>query len=82
MNVKENNKEIPSGRSKEKIVSYTTEELMAMRTRRESHTDWKRVDAIKDEGLDYSDIPELDDDFFKRAKIRWPRTTAQPGKEK
>ncbi len=44
-----------------------------MRVGGKSRTDWKRVDATKDEDLDYSEIPELDEDFFKRAKIRWPR---------
>lgn len=27
-----------------------------------------RIDAIREEDIDYSDIPELDDDFFKKAK--------------
>ena len=26
-----------------------------------------RIDAMSDEDIDYSDIPELDDDFFKNA---------------
>lgn len=26
-----------------------------------------RLDAIRDEDIDYSDIPELDDSFFKKA---------------
>ena len=28
-----------------------------------------RIDAIKDEDIDYSDIPEIDDDFFKNAEV-------------
>ena len=32
-----------------------------------SRTDWDRVDAVKEEEIDYSDIPELDDDFFEKA---------------
>lgn len=35
---------------------------------RESKTDWARVDAITDEEIDTSDIPELDDEFFANAK--------------
>jgi uncharacterized protein (DUF4415 family) len=27
-----------------------------------------RLDAIKDEDIDFSDIPELDDEFFRKAK--------------
>ena len=28
-------------------------------------SDLKRVDALRDEDIDYSDIPELDTDFFR-----------------
>ncbi len=30
-------------------------------------TDWKRVDTIKDEDIDYSDIPEVTDEQFEKA---------------
>lgn len=33
----------------------------------QSKTDWARIDAMKDETIDYSDIPELGDDFFETA---------------
>ena len=39
-------------------------------------SDLKRIDALSDEDIDYSDIPLLDDDFFKRAKVVIP-----PGKQ-
>lgn len=39
---------------------------------KQSKTDWKRLDAMKDEDIDYSDIPELDDDFFKNAEVVMP----------
>ena len=39
---------------------------------KQSKTDWARIDAMKDEDIDYSDIPPLTDDFFKKAVIRWP----------
>lgn len=42
----------------------------------ESRTDWKRVDAMKDEDVDLSDIPELDDDFFKNAVLVLPKPKA------
>ncbi len=32
-----------------------------------SKTDWKRFDAMTDDDIDYSDIPELTDEFFKTA---------------
>jgi uncharacterized protein (DUF4415 family) len=37
-----------------------------------SKTDWKRVDAMKDEDIDTSDIPELGEDFFRQAEIILP----------
>ena len=35
-------------------------------------TDWKRLDAMKDEDIDLNDIPELDDEFFENAELRLP----------
>ena len=37
-----------------------------------SKTNWKRIDAMKDDEIDYSDIPELTDDFFKKAVLKLP----------
>lgn len=39
--------------------------------KRPSRRDWKRVDAMRDEDIDYSDIPKQGADFFKNA-ILWP----------
>jgi uncharacterized protein (DUF4415 family) len=36
-----------------------------------SKTDWKRIDAMRDEDIDYSDISKQGPDFFKNAVI-WP----------
>jgi uncharacterized protein (DUF4415 family) len=36
-----------------------------------SRTEWKRVDALRDEDIDFSDIPKQGADFFKNAII-WP----------
>ena len=30
-------------------------------------SDLERIDRMRDEDIDYSDIPELDDEFFARA---------------
>ena len=38
-----------------------------------SETDWQRVDALADETIDTSDIPELSDAFFARATLRMPQ---------
>jgi uncharacterized protein (DUF4415 family) len=43
----------------------------AKNTKRQSKTDWKRIDAMRDEDIDYSDIPKQGADFFKHA-ILWP----------
>jgi uncharacterized protein (DUF4415 family) len=44
--------------------------------KRKSKTDWMRVKAMKDAEIDYSDIPPLEKDFFKKA-ILWPGTKKQ-----
>jgi len=36
-----------------------------------SKTDWARIKSMKDRDIDYSDIPELADDFFGEAFL-WP----------
>jgi uncharacterized protein (DUF4415 family) len=40
-------------------------------TKKLSKTDWKRIDAMRDEDIDFSDAPELGPDFFANA-ILWP----------
>lgn len=35
-----------------------------------SQTDWKRVDAMRDEDIDLSDSPELTPDILARAVVR------------
>ena len=49
-------------------------------TQERSKTDWARLDAMKDEDIDTSDIPELDDDFFERATRRMPTSDANTKK--
>jgi len=39
--------------------------------RKPSKTDWKRIDAMRDEDIDFSDIPKQGADFFANA-ILWP----------
>ena len=40
-------------------------------------SDLARLDAMKDEDIDYSDIPPLDDEFFSKATVPWPPKKAQ-----
>lgn len=39
-------------------------------TSKKSRTDWKRVDALKDEDIDLSDIPEVSPEMFAQAIVR------------
>ena len=39
----------------------------------QSMTDWKHIDTMKDEDIDLSDIPELNDDFFREAELVLPQ---------
>jgi uncharacterized protein (DUF4415 family) len=41
--------------------------------RRSIKSDLKRIDALKDRDIDYSDIPRLDDSFFKRPHVELPK---------
>jgi uncharacterized protein (DUF4415 family) len=44
--------------------------------REKGQSDLERLDALKDEDIDYSDIPELDEHFWAKAKVVMP-----PGKK-
>ncbi len=37
-----------------------------------SKTNFKKLKTMKDSEINFEDIPELDDDFFKNAQIRLP----------
>jgi uncharacterized protein (DUF4415 family) len=39
-------------------------------TSRKSRTDWKRVTALKDDQIDFTDTPELTPEMFARAVVR------------
>jgi uncharacterized protein (DUF4415 family) len=39
-------------------------------TSKKSRSDWKRVDALKDHKIDFSDIPEVTPEMFARAVVR------------
>ena len=44
--------------------------------KRKSETDWNRIDSMKDEDIDLSDIPEMGDEFFKNATVMMPEPKA------
>ena len=37
-----------------------------------SKTDWERLAKLNDQDIDTSEIPELGEDFFRRAELRVP----------
>lgn len=41
--------------------------------KRNSKTNWKKVDSLKDDQIDYTDIPELDENFWKKAELIKPK---------
>jgi uncharacterized protein (DUF4415 family) len=43
---------------------------------KKSRTDWAKVDAVGDDDIDYSDIPEQGEDFFRNAQLRMPEPKA------
>jgi len=48
--------------------------MKAKTSTNDSRTDWERLEKMSDSDIDFSDIPELDADFFRNAKVRMPRT--------
>lgn len=39
-------------------------------TSKNSYTDWERINTMRDEDIDLSDIPEVTEDQMSRAKLR------------
>ncbi len=37
-------------------------------------TNWDKLKKMSEQDIDYSDIPPLDGDFFKKGKLRMPKT--------
>ena len=42
-----------------------------------SRTNWAALEAVDDQGIDYSDIPPLTEEFFEEATLRIPASQAQ-----
>lgn len=57
------------------IVTYTSEEIRKMRESGQDRTDWKRLEEMRDEDIDYSDIPPLTEEFWENAVL------VRPGKK-
>ncbi len=57
------------------------QEMNAKTTEKSSRTDWDRVDAMKNEEIDTSDIPPLDKAFFTGATLRLPKPCSHKQKK-
>lgn len=53
-------------------LTKTTANTAQTKSTQKSRTDWERVDAMKDNEINMSDVPELDENFFANAEIRMP----------
>lgn len=42
-------------------------------TEMKSKTNWNRLHSVKDDEIDFSDIPKIDPDVFKKMVIRMPQ---------
>ncbi len=42
-------------------------------TTKDSRTDWRKLATLPDDRIDTSDIPELDEAFFREAHLRLPK---------
>lgn len=49
--------------------------MNASNLRKPSETNWTQIDEMKDEEIDTSDIPPLDEGFFATATLRMPKTS-------
>ena len=53
---------------KKNIVQYKNSKLPE-----KTRTDWQRIDAMTDDEIDTSEIPKLDETWFKHAKVVLPQ---------
>jgi uncharacterized protein (DUF4415 family) len=42
-------------------------------TKKESRTNWRKLAALPQDKIDTSEVPELDEDFFREATLRLPQ---------
>lgn len=46
--------------------------MKANTSKTQSQTDWDKVDKLSDEEIDTSEIPVMEEDFFKNADLMMP----------
>lgn len=44
--------------------------MKPVNTSNKSLTDWERINALSDDEIDFSDIPEITPEMFKKAVVR------------
>ena len=47
--------------------------MKAKTLKKKSKTDWDKLRKMSDTDIDYSDIPPLDSEFFKKGELRIPK---------
>ncbi|MEA2060810.1 MAG: BrnA antitoxin family protein [Thermodesulfobacteriota bacterium] len=47
--------------------------MNANNSKKKSKTDWDKLNSMSDSDINYSDIPELGNSFFKSGKLRMPK---------
>ena len=52
------------------ILILRQQKMKKAATSKKSRTNWKRVDALKDDDIDRSDIPEVPPQMFAQAIVR------------
>jgi len=48
--------------------------MKAKNSKKKLKTDWDKLEKMSDEDIDYSDIPPLENEFFKKGKLRLPKS--------
>ena len=51
--------------------------MSAKSLKNKSRTDWDKIDAMNDDDIDCSDIPELDKEFWAKSTVRVPKAKPQ-----
>lgn len=49
--------------------------------KKQSQTDWDRLDKMSDEEIDTSEIPVMGEDFFRNADLMMPSESKETGNE-
>jgi uncharacterized protein (DUF4415 family) len=48
--------------------------MKAKASKKKLKTNWDKLEKMSDQDIDYSDIPPLDTEFFRKGKLRMPKS--------